>query len=496
MNRFLVKIAKELERKVKKEAQPAPAEKPHVLAAHKKLDESGGLIVHWGTGSGKTKFFLDAAKKALDADTSKPALIVAPASLVSNVDKELEKHKIKLDRKRLQVYSYEKANNISDELSKTDWSIAIADEAHKLRNPETQRAKSLNKVFERADKRVLATATANYNHSADISPLINIAAGGKVLPENRKEFENRYIRKVDKPRSLADRIMRRPAEQEEVLHRKGELGAVFKHHVHYYDPKDDPAAKDKFPKVLENVVETEMSPEQAKYYRFVEGQIPFLLRMKIRHNMPLDKKEKAQLNSFSTGVRQVSNSYRHLHQNPESIEYSPKMKKAVGNLEQAMKQIPNFRGLVYSNYLEAGVHEYSRLLTDKGIKHGVFTGQLNKAEKDKLRDDYNNGKLPVLLISSSGAEGLDLKGTRLAQVLDPHFNPSKIKQVVGRTARYESHEHLPKEERTVNVEYYHSTHPKGLFGKAPSSIDKYLYSMSDDKAEIFSQIKQVMKENS
>lgn len=486
MNRYLVKIAR----------QNVEEEKPHVTAAHKKLEANKGLIVHWGTGSGKTKFFLDAAKRALDENKKDDALIVAPASLVTNVDKELDKHKIKLDRSRLKVFSYEKANNISEELGKHRYSIAIADEAHKLRNTETQRSKSLTEIFRKADKRVLSTATANYNHAADVSPLVNIAAGYDALPTKRKDFENRYLRKVNKPQGLVDRVLGRKPEQEDKLIRHGELGEIFKEHVHVYDPKDDPAAKDKFPTVTEKVVETELSPDQQKLYKYLEGQMPFWLKMKVRHSLPLDKQEKAQLNSFSQGIRQVSNSTRHLVQDHDSAEYSPKIKKAISSLQAGMKADKNFKGLVYSNYLDAGVNEYSKALTEKGIKHGKFVGSLSKEEKDRLKDDFNSGKLPVLIISSSGAEGLDLKGTKRVQILEPHFNPKKIEQVMGRASRYESHTHLPKEERTVEVEHFVATHPKGLFGKAPTSIDKYLREMSDDKADVFDQIKNVMKANS
>jgi len=484
-NKYLTKIAKKVEE-----------EKPHVTAAHKKLDESKGLIVHWGTGSGKTKFFLDAAKKALDENKKDDALIIAPASLTTNIDKELAKHKISLDRKRLQVFSYERANNISDELAKKRYSIAISDEAHRLRNPDSQRSKSLTEVFAKADKRVLATATANFNHAADIAPLINIAAGYDALPTKKKEFENRYITKVNKSQNLVDRLLQRKPEQEDKLIRQGELSKLFKEHVHFYDPKLDPAAQDKFPTVTEKTTEVEMSPEQHKYYRFMEGKIPFLLRMKIRHNLPLDKQEKSQLNSFSQGSRQASNSYRHLVQDRDSAEYTPKIKKAVESLEQGLKGDKNFKGLVYSNYLDSGVGEYSRALTERSIKHGVFTGALSREEKDKLKNDYNSGKLKVLLISASGSEGLDLKGSKRVQLLDGHFHGNRGKQVIGRAARYESHEHLPKEERKVEVEHFHSVHPKGLFGDKPTSIDTYLAGMSDDKAVVFDQIKEVMKKNS
>ena len=209
----------------------------------------------------------------------------------------------------------------------------------------------------------------------------------------------------------------------------------------------------------------------------------------------MDKQEKAAMNSFSTGVRQVSNSTRHLVQEVDSEDFTPKIHKAISNLTKKMEGDKNFRGLVYSNYLDAGTNEYSRKLTEHKIPHVVFTGSLTREQKDQAVKDYNSGKVKVLVVSSSGSEGLDLKGTKLTQILEPHFNPSKIKQVKGRGARFKSHEHLPEAERNMEVEHYLSVFPKSVMGTNYTSIDKYLSGMSDDKQVIFNQIKDVMRES-
>lgn len=470
--------------------------RPKQREALEKLDRSGGLILHHGLGSGKTLTFLTAAAREQSKNKNNQVLIVAPASLTTNVDKEIAKHKLPIDRNRLHVYSYEKATNISDDLKKKKFALAIADEAHKLRNEKTKRTQELSEVLSSADKRLLATATGNYNHAGDISSLVNIAAGYKALPSDKKEFSNRYIRKVFKDRTIIERILGKQPQVEEKLVNKGELGNLFEDHVHHYDPKDDPNEKLMFPKKKETFIEVEMSPKQVQYYKFMEGQIPFWLRMKIRHNLPLDKKEKSQLNSFSQGVRQVSNSYRHLLQDADKAEIVPKIHKAVENIEKGFSDDKNFKALVYSNYLDAGVHEYAKALDKKGIKYGIYTGSLTKEEKDKLKNDFNAGKIRTLLVSSSGGEGLDLKGIKKIQILDQHFNKAKIDQVIGRGIRYGSHQHLPEDERNVDVEHYLSVHPKNLLGHAPVTIDSYLSKMSDDKQEIFEQIKDLMKEKS
>lgn len=488
-----VKKAELLEKvAAKKKAEP---EKEHAIEASKQLEESGGQILHWSTGAGKTRQFLKHVEKALStAKKDERALIIAPASLTTNVDKELDKHGIKIDRSKLDVLSYEKATNDAHKLRKNKYAITIADEAQKLRNADTKRTKELSDILSSGKRRILATATANYNKPSDIAPLLNIAAGERVLPEDPKQFDKAFLKEVHRSRTVWERALGVHPEPTIEIQNRAYLKQLFKKHLHHYDSKHDPEAQKKFPKVTHKVVEVEMSPEQERMYKFVEGDIPFLLRMKIRHNLPLDKKEKAEVNSFSNGVRQVSNSHRHLDRDPSSVAFTPKIQRATSSLMEKMQADKNFRGLVYSNYLEAGLHEYSRKLQQHKIKHHVYTGKLNRSEKDAMVKDYNEGKVPVLLVSSSGAEGLDLKGTKLTQVLEPHWNPARVEQVVGRSARYESHTHLPENERHVEVEHYRSVLPKPTFGKAAYSIDKYLSENSDDKSQVFGKIKSIMRE--
>lgn len=470
MNRYLLKVAAGLQ--------------PHQSKALEKLDDSEGLLIHHSTGSGKTRTFLEAVARLQAADPEARSLIVAPASLVSNVDKEIKKHKLKINRDLLDTISYEKATRDSSGLSGRHYALAIADEAHRLRNTDTQRFKQVGDLLANADKRLLATATANYNHLVDISPLVNIAAGQRILPVARKDMESRYIERFKEKKQVED---------SERLKNTGELKALFGQYVHYYDSSEDPTVLAKFPSKTETVVRVEMSPEQQRMYKFVEGDIPLALRIKIRNNMPLDKKEMANLNAFSTGVRQVSTGYRYLDQDRKA-DFTPKIHKAVESLLTHRAEDKNFRGLVYSNFLDSGVHEYSRLLKENGVPHQVYTGSLSAKEKDEIVKKYNTGKEPILIVSSSGAEGLDLKGTKLIQVLDPHFNPSKIKQIVGRGVRYESHAHLPAEERHVDVEHYLSVNPKPFFGQAHTSIEKYLHENSGEKQTVFDEVRGLMRE--
>ena len=489
-NKYLEKIAA----KQKKESLL-----PHQASALDKLDQSDGIVMDHSTGGGKTKSFLTAVERSHAAHPDNQALIIAPASLVTNIDKEIKKHGLKIDPKRLTVMSYEKAVIEADNLSKTHFHTVIMDEAHKLRNPDTKRVKTLRDIAERADKRILATASSVYNHPADIAPLINIAAGKKVLPENKRNFEHEFIDTVEEYPSAINRYLlgMKPHEYKELKNRKY-LGQVFKKYVHHYNSKNDPAMAAHFPTTTEKIIPVPMSKEQVQVYGYLEKSIPWITRMKIERGLPLDKQESANLNAFSSGVRQASNSVKPFVENPDKAETTPKIKAAVHSLREQLKKNPRFKGVVYSNYLKAGVLDYSNELTKHKIPHTVFTGALNKTQKDQAVADYNSGKTPVMLISGAGSEGLDLKGTRLMQILEPHFNAERITQAKGRGVRFDSHKDLPVEERHVDIEHYMSSHPDHwLWGKAKKkSIDQYLFALSGQKHDLGNQVKDLMEKNS
>jgi SNF2 family DNA or RNA helicase len=195
--------------------------------------------------------------------------------------------------------------------------------------------------------------------------------------------------------------------------------------------------------------------------------------------------EARKLNAFLSATRQISNSNVRFGNG----EITPKVTEVVKNIKHT-----NGPTLVYSNYLKSGIYPIARELDKDSIPYGVFTGELDQNKKQQLVNDYNSGKLRALLVSSSGGEGLDLKGTRAVHIMEPHWNNPKLDQVVGRAVRYRSHSKLPEEERNVNVYKYVSVFPaeKTLLSEIGLSTaqsnrntaDEYLYNVSNTKAKI------------
>lgn len=77
-----------------------------------------------------------------------------------------------------------------------------------------------------------------------------------------------------------------------------------------------------------------------------------------------------------------------------------------------------------------------------------------KKENKKINGNVRGEIVKCMMITQSGAEGISLKNIRQVHILEPYWNAIRIKQVMGRAVRKDSHIALPKSERTVDVFKY------------------------------------------
>lgn len=462
--------------------------KPHQARVVQRMLEEGrpGIVVAHGLGSGKTLTSI-AAQDALGL----PSTVLVPASLRTNYQKELDKHVVGASPEAALTSLQRVALRGDVPVSP----LAIVDEAHRAREIDTKTYKALETSLKPAQKRMLMTASPFYNRPSDIAPLINLAANDQIINASEKAFNERYVRERTVKPGFINRLRGiKPGVVQELNPKaRGELQQVFRRWVDYH-----PNSTEGFPEVEREVVKVPMSKTQLKLYDAVLGDAPPWVKHKMLAGLPPSKSESKDLNAFMTAVRQVSLSTR-AHA-PDKPAEEPKVEAAFQNMKKGLEGNPRFKGVVYSNYLETGLEPYKERLQKAGIPFGEFTGAMKKKERDQLVQDYNAGKKRVLLISSAGGEGLDLKGTRMMQILEPHWNAEKLKQVEGRGIRYKSHAGLPSAEQKVTVQNYISTRPRaGLLEtlrlkKPGGGLDEYLTMLSGQKQQLIDQFQGLMAE--
>lgn len=427
-----------------------------------------GLVIAHGTGLGKTRQAIEIYK-----NLGLPATIVVPAALKANYQKELKKWLGKTpDNVQIETQQAVAKNGLKYD---PPGGLLVVDEAHRARNLETALFKNLQKT--RAAKRLFLTATPVFNHPSEIASLVNLAAGKNILPPDKRDFEKKYLENKQVDPSFYQRLLGvKPGIQPVIKHEK-ELVNALKTYVDYVGGRQEG-----FPASLMEEVRVPMSDAQTDIYKTILGQAPLWMRMKVKAGLPPNKKEIEAMRAFMTGLRQVSNTSRG-YVNSLNKEESPKINKAFDFLQEKIKTNPRYKAVVYSNYINSGLAPYKALLERAGVPYGEFSGDVSRAKRNKMVEDYNADKLKALLVSSAGAEGLDLKGTRLVQLLEPHFNEEKEKQIIGRGIRYKSHDHLPENEKNVLVQRYLAKPKAGLLNRVlgqqtDKGTDEYIRQMA------------------
>jgi len=187
---------------------------------------------------------------------------------------------------------------------------------------------------------------------------------------------------------------------------------------------------------------------------------------------------------------------------------SPKMKLMLENIQKSHGLI-----FVYSNFrtLE-GIELFSKVLDfngyskygvdDNNEKYAIYSGlEDEKEKKDVLKIftsvENKHGKfLKIILATSAGAEGLDLKNIRQIHLMEPYWNQMRIEQVIGRGVRRNSHIHLPANERNVEIFRYFSVYSKNNVPLAKDKLttDEHIEQISLKKQLIINELIQILKE--
>jgi hypothetical protein len=183
----------------------------------------------------------------------------------------------------------------------------------------------------------------------------------------------------------------------------------------------------------------------------------------------------------------------------------------------------------------SGIWELNNTEEDKGKPmFALYTGTESAEEKEIIRNIYNgawdfiptqianqlrqmsrNNSLgeiiKILMITSSGSEGINLKNTRYVHIMEPYWHPVRTEQVIGRARRICSHKELAPELQTVEVFIYLMTFTeeqkkgedsielklKDLSKRepyVPLTSDEALYEISFIKEEVNSQLVRAIKE--
>ena len=455
----------------------------HQKLAVTKLQNTRGLLLIHSVGSGKTLSAVTAAKCYLDKNPNNKVYFVAPKSLVLNFAKELDTYGPALtsaDKAKIIVLTYTEfkkkiETQPTENVCKN--SMLIVDEAHNIRTVGTQAVDAMMKCTQAADKVLLLSATPVINSPFDILVMMS------------------YINPTIQP--IIKKLKSKDFSFDALT--PDDYKKIFGCQVSFYDPSPEQLAE--YPRT--NLIERylKMTPEYYAKYKQIEGNSPDLL---------VDEKLKkiyasgSDITRFYNGVRRATNDLEGI--NGTKFQYLNAL------LQNTILKDDHSKLVIYTFWDDAGSKLLEEILKKHKIEYSIISGKTTKAQRGQIVIRYNadvigkpvTDKKPirVLIISKAGGEGLDLHQTTDIVVVEPYWNESLMKQVVGRAIRYKSHQFLPPHKRVVNVHKLYLLKPQehdiivknenkadaSLFEKRmdllPLSIDIYLKFLSNKKQSI------------
>lgn len=112
----------------------------------------------------------------------------------------------------------------------------------------------------------------------------------------------------------------------------------------------------------------------------------------------------------------------------------------------------------------------------------VLDGSVKSEDRTKLKNYFNSGenvrgkKCLVMLVTSTGVEGLNLLEVRSVLCMEPFWHYTRITQILRRGARYGSHMRLRESDRNIERVIYLSVSPSVV--KREVTTDQELYALS------------------
>jgi superfamily II DNA or RNA helicase/predicted NAD-dependent protein-ADP-ribosyltransferase YbiA (DUF1768 family) len=414
----------------------------HQKRVCKVIRRQRGLIVVHSVGTGKTLTAVTASQCFLADNPGARVIVLTPLSLIDNFKKAMLGYGISNKDPRYDImshqaflYRFKKAHQYkvgnNDPLR---GNMVIIDEAHNFRTqpligkkegqPYDTDARWMIRATRTAARVLCLTATPFVNTEKDLHNLVAMTKSTNIANNNKTKWAGLF--------SFYERD--------------------------HSDPN--------FPRV--NMFQQEIKMSQT-FFKVYENL--FTMAVEDFKGVNISNSEK-----FLLRMRQLVGGYMKNGENPKA-EWT--LNKIVEALEKGGRIV------VYASFINTGIGRVEEQLKKFGIGYNAIHGDVTRAERTKIINEYNSGKSPVLLITQAGGQGIDLKETSDIILFDIVWNPANEAQIIGRGVRFGSHAALPPAKRVVNV------HRLAL--KMPIADEPKLYSTDSKLIKIVEQKREKME---
>ncbi len=236
---------------------------------------------------------------------------------------------------------------------------------------------------------------------------------------------------------------------------KNIIQTIFKNHVHYYNPKKSLTKNNKKENYPPHIIIEKRIPmtwEQSLDYMFIK-----------RATFTLDTL------TFTSSSRNAYHAKEKLIASISKNGDCPKLNTCVNTVIE-FGQYPQ---LIIVEYLEDMQYIYNQIKKNN-IQIEYAEGRTEEVERERIRQDYNNGKLQVLILSPVGNVGWNLLGTKAISLPNSYESLQKRTQAIGRGLRLNSH--VPDKDGNIEpviIFQYIAIFPDPL--TIPSDLSDYFF---------------------
>ncbi|WP_030264386.1 DEAD/DEAH box helicase [Streptomyces violens] len=359
----------------------------------------------------------------LHRDHPDPTLVVCPASLLGNWQREIERFAPGVPVRRFHgtgrsledlnggfvLTTYGTMRSSAKRLAECSWGLVVADEAQHVKNPQSTTAKALRTI--KAPARVALTGTPVENNLSELWALLDWTTPGLLGP--LKTFRALHARDIEggEVPGAAERLARlvRPF----ILRRK----------------KSEPGIAPELPPKTETDHPVPLGREQVALYEAAVRET--LARIEAADGMA----RRGLVMKLLTVLKQICN-----HPAQYLKEAAPGLTARSGKLELLDELLDTIlaedgAALVFTQYVEM-----ARLLEEhlraRGVPTQLLHGGTPVAQREAMVDRFQAGEVPVFLLSLKAA-GTGLNLTRAGHVIhyDRWWNPAVEEQATDRAYR-------------------------------------------------------------
>ncbi len=361
-----------------------------------------------------------------------PTLVVCPASLLGNWQREIERFAPGVPVRRFHgpgrslagltggfvLTTYATMRTSAPELAARPWGLVVADEAQHVKNPHAATAKALRTIPSPA--RVALTGTPVENNLSELWALLDWTTPGLLGP--LKAFRARHARLVEGGER---------AENDEALARLSRLVRPFL----LRRKKSDPGIAPELPPKTETDHPVTLTREQTSLYEAVVRET--LARIEASDGMA----RRGLVMKLLMALKQICNHpAQYLKDGALTTRSGRPRSGKLELLDELLDTIlteSESAGavLVFTQYVEMA-RLLETHLTSRGIANQLLHGGTPVARREEMVDRFQSGEVPVFLLSLKAA-GTGLNLTRAGHVIhyDRWWNPAVEEQATDRAYR-------------------------------------------------------------